>query len=251
MKKLLVTAALSFALFTSSGAMAAGEAESPPELSWTFQGIFGTYDKNQLQRGMQVYKEVCASCHGLKYVRFRNLEALGFNEDQIKAIASDYEVEDGPNADGDMFFRTAIPADAFPSPFPNAEAARAANGGAYPPDLSLQAKRNGYGADYIAALLSGYASDVPTDNGLYENPYFAGGLIAMLPPLGDDYVTYADGTEATLEQQSQDVAAFLMWAAEPKLEERKSMGIKVLLFLLILTGLFYVSKRKIWAKIHH
>ncbi len=250
MKKLLVTAALSFALVTSSAAMAA-ELVSPPERTWSFQGIFGTYDKSELQRGMQIYLEVCSSCHGLKYVRFRNLEALGFNEDQVKAIASGFEVEDGPNVDGDMFFRPALPSDAFPSPFPNAEAARAANGGALPPDLSLQAKRNKYGADYIAALLSGYDGSDPTDDGLYHNEYFAGGLIAMAPPLGDDYVTYADGTEATLEQQSQDVAAFLMWAAEPKLEDRKSMGIKVLLFLLILTGLFYVSKRKIWAKLHH
>lgn len=251
MKKFIVTAALSFALVTSSAVMAAEEAVSPPERAWSFQGIFGTYDKSELQRGMQVYLEVCSSCHGLKYVRFRNLEALGYNEDQVKAIASGFEVEDGPNADGDMFFRPALPADAFPSPFPNDEAARAANGGAVPPDLSLQAKRNAYGPDYIAALLSGYESDEPTDNGLYHNTYFAGGLIAMAPPLGDDFVTFADGTEATVEQQSQDVAAFLMWAAEPKLEDRKSMGIKVLLFLLILTGLFYVSKRKIWAKIHH
>lgn len=250
MKRFLASAALALTL-GAPVAVQAAEMHEPPTQQWSFEGIFGSYDRNELQRGMQVYMEVCASCHGLEYVRFRNLEALGFGEEQVKALAANFEVEDGPNADGDMFMRPAVASDAFPSPFPNDEAARASNGGALPPDLSLQAKRNAFGPNYILALLTGYESDEPTDRGLYHNTYANGGLIAMPPPLGDDYVTYADGTAATLEQQSHDVSAFLMWAAEPKLEERKSMGLKVLMFLLVLTGLFYVSKRKIWAKLDH
>jgi cytochrome c1 len=251
MKRVLVSAALAFALIVPALAEAAEDTAVPPELQWSFEGLFGTYDRHVLQRGMQVYLEVCSSCHGLKYVRFRNLEALGYNEDQVKAIAANFQIEDGPNEEGDMFFRPAIASDAFPSPFANDQAARAVNGGALPPDLSLQAKRNEYGPNYIVALLTGYEGTEPTDNGLYHNPYAAGGFIAMPPPLSDGQVSYADGTEPTVAQMSYDVAEFLTWAAEPKMEERKSMGIKVLLFLLVLTGLFYISKRKLWARIEH
>lgn len=251
MKRVLVSAALGIVLLLPIATKAAEESAVPPHLQWSFEGLFGTYDRHTLQRGMQVYLEVCSSCHGLKYVRFRNLEALGYNEEQVKAIAANFQIEDGPNEEGDMFFRPAIPADAFPSPFANDEAARAVNGGALPPDLSLQAKRNAYGPDYIVALLTGYESDSPTDNGLYQNHYAAGGYIAMPPPLSDGQVTFSDGTEPTVAQMAYDVAGFLTWAAEPKMEERKSMGIKVILFLLVLTGLFYISKRKIWTRVAH
>ncbi len=251
MKRLLVSAALATALFVPTLAVAAEGTAVPPERTWSFNGLFGTYDRAAMQRGMQVYIEVCSGCHGLKYVRFRNLEALGFSEDKVKAIAAEFQIEDGPNADGDMFFRDAIPADAFPSPFDNDETARAANGGALPPDLSLQVKRNAYGADFVVALLTGYESDEPTDHGLYHNPYADGGFIAMAPPLYEGWVSYADGTDASLDQMAHDIGEFLTWAAEPKMEQRKAMGIKVILFLLVLTGLFYVSKRKIWAKIGH
>ena len=251
MKRFFVSAALALTLTLPVAVQAAEEVGIPPEQQWSFDGLFGSYDRNTMQRGMQVYIEVCSSCHGLKYVRFRNLEALGFSEEQVKAMAADFDVEDGPNADGDMFYRAAIPADAFPSPFSNDEAARAANGGALPPDLSLQTKRNAYGPDFVVAILTGYESDDPTDNGLYHNVYASGGFTAMPPPLYDGWIEYADGTEPTVEQMSYDVAEFLTWAAEPKMEERKSMGIKVVLFLLVLTGLFYVSKRKIWAGIGH
>jgi ubiquinol-cytochrome c reductase cytochrome c1 subunit len=251
MKRVLVSAALALALALPIAAQAAEGTHEPPELQWSFEGLFGAYDRNVMQRGMQVYMEVCSSCHGLKYVRFRNLETLGYDAEQVKVIAAGFQVEDGPNDEGDMFFRDAIPADSFPSPFANDAAARASNGGALPPDLSLQAKRNEFGPNYIVALLTGYESDQPTDTGLYHNTYANGGLIAMPPPLFDGQVTYADGTDPTVEQMSYDVAEFLTWAAEPKLEQRKSMGIKVILFLLVLTGLFYISKRKIWARVEH
>jgi ubiquinol-cytochrome c reductase cytochrome c1 subunit len=251
MKRVLVSAALALTLSLPLAARAAEDVHVPPDQQWSFEGLFGSYDRHALQRGMQVYMEVCSNCHGLKYVRFRNLEALGYNEDQVKVIAAKFQIEDGPNDEGDMFFRAAIPADAFPSPFANDAAARASNGGALPPDLSLQAKRNEYGPNYIVALLTGYESDQPTENGLYHNTYANGGLIAMPPPLVDGQVTYSDGTEATVEQMAYDAANFLTWAAEPKLEQRKAMGIKVILFLLVLTGLFYISKRKIWARIDH
>jgi cytochrome c1 len=251
MKRILVSAALAMALVVPQLASAAEDTAVPPENEWTFSGLFGTYDRHTLQRGLQVYIEVCASCHGLKYVHFRNLEALGYSEEQVKALAARFDIEDGPNEEGDMFFRPAIPSDAFPSPFANDEAARASNGGALPPDLSLQAKRNEHGADYIVAILTGYEGDGPTDNGLYVNPYKAGGFIAMPPPLAEGLVSYSDGTEPTTHQMAYDVAEFLTWAAEPKMEQRKQMGIKVILFLLVLTGLFYISKRKIWSRIGH
>ena len=234
-------------------ALAAGAEVTPPAQKWSFNGPFGTYDRGELQRGYHVYKEVCAACHAMKYVAFRNLRDIGFNEAEVKALAATFEVTDGPNDDGEMFKRPGLPQDRFPSPFPNEKAARASNGGAYPLDLSLIAKARAGGPDYLRALLVGY-KDAPAGftlgEGLNYNEYFAGHQIAMPKPLNDDQVTYADGTKATVEQMAHDVSAFLMWAAEPKLEDRKRMGFKVMVFLIVLTGLFFMAKKRIWARLH-
>jgi len=222
--------------------------------SWSFNGVFGAFDKGALQRGFQVYQEVCAGCHGLEYIAFRNLTELGLSEDQVKAIAAEFEVEDGPDDEGEMFTRPAILSDILPAPFANDNAARASNNGALPPDLSLMAKARTGGPDYLHALLTGYEDapdDVVLNEGMSYNLYFRGNQIAMPPPLDDDAVEYTDGTAATVEQMSADVSHFLMWAAEPKLEVRKRMGLKVMLFLLVLTALLYASKRKVWSRIDH
>lgn len=240
----------------SAPASAAGDAKHPAEIDWQFDGLFGTYDRNALRRGFQVYKEVCASCHSLNQIAFRNLSQEGgpeFSDAEVKAIAREYIVEDGPDDYGDMFERDALPRDKFPSPYPNENAARAANGGAYPPDLSLITKARGGGADYIHALLSGYEEapeGVEMRAGLYYNPYMAGGKIAMPVPLLEELVEYSDGTEATVEQMSMDVTHFLNWTAEPELEQRKRMGFMVLIYLSIFAGLMFFSMRKIWADLH-
>ena len=244
-------AAIVFVTFAGPASAAVGEIEKQ---NWSFDGVFGKFDKAALQRGFQVYQEVCAGCHGLEYIAFRNLTELGLNEDQVKAIAADYEVEDGPDDEGEMFTRPAILSDILPSPFANDNAARASNNGALPPDLSLIAKARTGGPDYLHALLTGYEdapADVTLNEGMSYNPYFPGNQIAMPPPIDDDAVEYTDGTSATVDQMSLDVVQFLMWAAEPKLEVRKRMGIKVMLFLLVLTALFYASKRKVWSRIDH
>ena len=250
---LIRAAGLGLALLLPTAAAGAAEGTVPAAQPWSFNGIFGTYDRAQLLRGLEVYRGVCANSHGLKYVRFRDLEAIGLSEDEVKAIAANYTVEGDVVAFGDPTTREAKPFDAFPSPFPNDEAARASNGGALPIDLSLVAKSRVHGPDYVHALIGlGYEENaVPGPTGLYHNPYMAGGSIAMPPPLFDDAVEYHDGTPATVEQMSTGVSAFLMWAAEPKLEDRKAIGPKVILFLLVLTGLFYVSKRKLWANVEH
>ena len=244
-------AAIVFAGLAGPASAAVGEIEKQ---NWSFDGVFGKFDKAALQRGFQVYKEVCAGCHGLEYIAFRNLTELGLNVDQVKAIAAEYEVEDGPDDEGEMFTRPAILSDILPSPFANDNAARASNNGALPPDLSLIAKARTGGPDYLHALLTGYVdapADVKINEGMSYNPYFPGNQIAMPPPIDDDAVEYTDGTPATVDQVSLDVVQFLMWAAEPKLEIRKRMGIKVILFLLVLTALFYASKRKVWSRIDH
>lgn len=236
-----------------TAARAAGEAEPPIRESWPHQGIFGTYDRAALQRGFQVYKEVCSACHGTKYLAFRNLQALGYTEDEVKAIAAEYTVMDGPNDQGEMFERPARPSDRKPSPYPNEQAARAANNGAYPPDLSLIVKARAGGENYIYSLLIGYEqppAGVTVPDGMYYNKYFPGHFIAMPPILQPDGVTYVDGSEATVAQMARDVTQFLAWLAEPKLEERKQTGIKVMLFLIVLTGLLYAYKRRIWADVH-
>ena len=232
---------------------ASGEGIVIPDQSWSFAGVFGTFDRAELQRGFQVYQEVCSGCHSLNYISFRNLGDLGFNENEIKSIAAQYEVEDGPNADGDMFTRAALPSDRVPAPFANDNAARASNGGAMPPDLSLMVDARPNGANYVYALLMGYAdapSGMTIGEGMTYNAYFPGQQVAMPPPLSDDGVEYADGTSATSAQQARDITAFLAWTTEPNMEERKRMGVMVILFLLVMTGLLYVSKRKIWAGVH-
>ena len=239
------------AVLAAPGARAASETPAPPALDWSFDGVFGAFDRAETQRGLQVYLEVCASCHGLDYVAYRDLAGIGYDADEIRAIAALAEVEDGPNADGDMFIRPAVPSDRFANPFPNPAAAAAANGGAAPPDLSLMVKARAGGADYLAALLTGY-EDPPEGfdlaGGQTYNAWFPGNRIAMPPPLWGGDVDYADGTEATVAQQARDVAAFLAWAAEPELEERKRLGLNVLLYTLALTGLLYAAKRKIWRR---
>lgn len=234
-------------------ALAAGEAQKLPSQHWSFSGMFGTYDRAALQRGFQVYKEVCSACHSARLLSYRNLVNLGFSEDEVKAIAAGYEVTDGPNDQGEMFKRPARPSDRFVSPFPNEEAARAANNGANPPDLSLITKARVGGADYIHALLTGYATPpagVTVPPGMNYNTYFPGHMIAMAAPLSDGAVTFADNTKATPAQMAHDVATFLTWAAEPEMEARKRTGIKVILFLIVLSGLLYAVKRKVWKGIH-
>ncbi|HEX5078425.1 MAG TPA: cytochrome c1 [Geminicoccaceae bacterium] len=231
----------------------AQEEAVPLQRNWSFEGLFGTYDRSAAQRGLQVYREVCQNCHGLKYVAFRNLEALGFTEDEVSAIAAEYQITDGPNDEGEMYERPGRPSDRFPSPFPNDQAARLANGGALPPDLSLITKAREDGSNYVYSLLQGYEEPPPGEQGLeglYYNAYFPNHWIAMPPPLSDGQVTFADGSSTSVEQMASDVATFLTWTAEPMLEARKQTGLKVLLFLVVLTGLFYASKRRIWASAH-
>jgi ubiquinol-cytochrome c reductase cytochrome c1 subunit len=230
-------------------------AEAPEliEVDWAHDGIFGAFDRAAAQRGFQVYREVCSACHGLTYVAFRNLADLGFSEEQVRALAAEYSVEDGPDDSGEMFERPALPADPIPPPYPNPQAARAANGGALPPELSLITKARAGGSDYVYSLLVGY-EDPPAEaeapEGLYYNAYFPGHWIAMPPPLSEGLVAYADGTEATVPQMAADVTTFLTWAGEPTLEQRKQSGLKVMLFLLVFSGLCYATMRKVWADAH-
>ena len=231
----------------------AGGDEHIPSQRWSFDGVFGKFDRSELQRGLQVYIEVCANCHSLEYVAYRNLSEIGYDETQIKAIASQYEIEDGPNSDGEMFTRKARPSDYFVKPYANDVEASVMNNGAFPPDLSLIYKARSGGADYIYALLTGYeeeAGDHEVPEELYYNPYFPGGAVSMPQPLYGDDVEYADGTIASIEQEARDISAFLSWAAEPKLNMRKKLGVKVLLFLAVLSALLFASKRKIWREIH-
>lgn len=292
MKK-LVSGILALALFAGLGvsfataeeAAPAADAEAehatthfpihkPREQDWSFSGPFGKYDKGQLQRGLKVYTEVCSACHSMNLVAFRTLEDLGYSEAQVKAFAANYEVQDGPNSDGEMFTRKAVAADHFPSPYANHEAAAASNNGAAPPDFSLIAKARGItrgfpqfvfdiftqyqqgGPDYIYSLLTGYDEEKPASlevaEGTHFNPYFANAAaLAMAKPISDDQVTYDDGSPQTVDQYARDVAAFLMWAAEPHLEERKRTGFMVMVFLLIFTGLIYLTKKSVYANKEH
>jgi ubiquinol-cytochrome c reductase cytochrome c1 subunit len=223
------------------------------DAAWPHSGVFGTFDRAALQRGFQVYQNVCQSCHGMKYLAFRNLEALGYGEEEVKAIAAQYTVVDGPNDQGEMFERPARPSDHKPGPYKNEAEARAAQGGALPPDLSLIVKAREGHEDYVYSVLTGYEEpppDVTPREGMYYNPYYPGHWIAMPPPLAPDAVTYEDGTPATTEQMAHDVVQFLTFVAEPKLEERKQTGLKVMLFLIVVTGLFLAYKRRIWADVH-
>ena len=232
-------------------------AEEGPALehqNWPWLGVFGKYDQAQLKRGFQVYHDVCSACHSLKLIAYRNLADLGFSEDEIKAFAAEKTVKDGPNDAGDMFDRPARPSDHFVPPFANDQAARAANNGALPPDQSLLVKARKGGPDYVYALLMGYADapeGVTVPDGMSYNKVFAGHNIGMPEPLSDDVVTYADGTKATKEQEARDITAFLNWTAEPELDTRHSLGLKVLGFLVVLTALFYALKRKVWSDVDH
>ena len=222
---------------------------------WSFKGPFGKFDRGALQRGYQVYTEVCASCHSMKYLSYRNLAEKGgpeFSEAQAKAIAASFEVKDGPNADGEMFTRPGKLSDKFVMPYDNVKAAQAANGGAYPPDMSVLVKARGGGVDYIYSLLQGYEDPplgITLDDGVYYNKYMYGNKIKMPNQLSDGLVEYADGTKATVEQMSKDVTTFLMWAAEPHLESRHRMGFKAIVYLIILTTLVYFSMKRIWSRI--
>ncbi len=252
MRNTVIAAAI---LTVVSGSAMAADMPEVPEQDWSFDGLFGTFDRASVQRGFQVYKQVCSNCHAMKFVAYRNLEKIGFRPDQVQAIAAEYEVQDCCDDDGEPFDREARPADAFVSPFANEKAARAANNGAYPVDLSLVAKARVGGSDYIYALLTGYPEEPPEDvelmEGMNYNEYFPGHQIAMAQPIWGDDVEFADGTEATLEQTAKDVTAFLSWAASPELEERKRMGVKVLLFLIVFTAMLYAVKRKIWSDVDH
>ena len=225
------------------------------EVDWSFKGITGKFDRSSLQRGYQVYTEVCASCHSMNLVSYRNLGEPGgpeFSVDQVKAIAANFEVEDGPNADGDMFTRPGRPSDKFVSPYPNVQAATAANGGAYPPDMSVLVKARKGGSDYIYSVLMGY-EDPPAgfelEDGVYYNKYMDGKKIKMSNPLSEGIVTYSDGTPPTEAQMAKDVTTFLTWTAEPHLETRHKMGVKVLIFLTIFSLLVYLSMKRIWSRI--
>lgn len=277
--KALIGAAMTVAL-GASVALAAGEAVHVERQKWSFAGMFGRFDAAQLQRGFQVYKEVCAVCHGLKHVNFRNLAEPGgpqFPAEGVKGLAETYQVEDGPNDQGKMFRRPGRPSDAIPGPFKNEQEARAIHNGAYPPDLSLITKArsagenttvfatigsmlrdipNGYqegGADYVYALLTGYTNPpagMKLAEGMTYNRAFPGHQIAMVAPLQDGRVRYEDGTPGTVDQYARDVTAFLAWAGDPKLEERKRTGFLVLGYLLVTAILVYLAKRRLWARVH-
>lgn len=274
-KALRGAAVAAAAMVLSGPALAAeGNATLPERQSWTFAGPFGKFDQAQLQRGFHVYRQVCAACHSMNLVTFRSLAEPGgpaFSAAQVKALAAEYKVKDGPNDSGDMFERPGRPSDFIPPNFANEQAARAALNGAYPPDMSVLAKARSYsrgfplflidaliqyqehGPDYIFGILTGYenppaGTTVPV--GQYYNRVMPGHRIAMAPPLSDDLVQYTDGSPKTVNQYARDVTAFLMWAAEPKLEERKRTGLRVMLFLIILGGLVYATKKRVWARVH-
>jgi ubiquinol-cytochrome c reductase cytochrome c1 subunit len=237
----------------ASVAVPAARADEPPAQNWSFSGPFGTYDRASAQRGFQVYQEVCSACHAMKQMYYRNLEGIGLSPDQVKAIAASVTVPGGINDSGEPFDRPGLPSDHFKSPYPNDQAARAAQNGALPPDQSVLEKAREGGADYIYALLTGYRqppAGMKMGDGMNYDLYFAGNQIAMPPPLSDGRVTYADGTPATVEQMARDVTTFLTFAANPEMEERKQIGVKIVFFLVLMTGVTYATKRRIWAKVH-
>ena len=254
MKKLIINITFGFLFLISYGY--AAEIHEPLHPEWSFEGPLGKYERASLQRGYQVYTEVCSGCHSMDLLSYRNLVEEGgpeFSKEQAKAMAAMFEVEDGPNADGEMYMRPAILSDQFVSPWENEQQARVANGGAYPPDLSVIVKARAGGADYIYSLLIGYEdppSDMEIDDGVYYNIYAKGEKIAMPQPLYEDGVEYTDDTVATPEQMAHDVTMFLTWAAEPKLEARKRIGFKVISYLIILSFLLYFTNRRIWKDSH-
>ena len=239
--------------YTSNLFAAESSTKSLPQHEWSFEGITGTFDRGALQRGYQVYSEVCSGCHSMKLLYYRDLIDIGFSEDQVKAIASEFTVIDGPNDEGEMFERDARPADRFVSPYLNDNEARANNNGAYPPDLSVITKAKKDGANYIYNLLLGYKdppADIEVGEGMYYNIYMAGNQIAMPQPIYDESVDYADGTNNSAEQLAEDLVVFLTWAAEPELEVRKNLGIKVILFFIILGFIIFLAKNRLWREVH-
>jgi len=252
---------------TAAGAVAAapGGGKEPKDHDWSFEGPFGVFDRAAMQRGYQVYRQVCSACHSMDFMYFRMLGQEGgpFYDPEnpnpndnpvVRALSAEFQIQDGPDEFGDMFMREGRPADRFPAPYANDNMARAANGGAYPPDLSVITKARGGGADYIASLMTGY-QDPPEGEegrpGLYYNPYFEGGWIAMPPQLYEGMVVYDDGTEATPEQMAYDVTTFLAWASEPHMETRKRMGVGVIGFLILLTVLTFFAYKEVWRDVEH
>ena len=239
----------------SSYKLLAESSQENLKVNWSFKSFFGTFDRASLQRGYQVFNEVCSSCHSIKYLSYRNLTEKGgpeFSEEEAKAIAANFEVTDGPDSTGEMFTRPAKLSDKFVMPYANEEEAKSANGGAYPPDMSVLVKARKDGANYIYSLLLGYEDppvDIKLDDGVYYNKYMYGNNIKMSAPLFDELVEYSDGTKATTEQMAKDVVSFLMWAAEPHLEQRHKIGFRVIIYLIIISILVYFSMKKIWSRI--
>ena len=240
-------------LFINFNLLAKSSENKIPKHKWSFSGITGTFDRASVQRGFQVYTEVCSGCHSMNLLYYRDLIDIGFSEEQVKVIAAEYTVMDGPNDEGEFYERPARPSDKFVSPYTNEQEARISNNGSYPPDLSVITKARKYGVDYIYYLLLGY-EDPPEGfelgEGMSYNKWMDGNQIAMTQPLDDEYVDYEDGTPNTLSQLSEDVVTFLAWSAEPELEIRKSIGIKVILFFIIVGFLFYLMKQKLWREVN-
>ena len=255
MKKIFKLFSIIILLSLNSYSAISAEKVEYLKTDWSFKGLFGKFDRASLQRGYQVYTEVCAACHSMKYLSYRNLSEKGgpeFSVAQAKAIAASFEVTDGPNSDGEMFTRPGKLSDKFVMPYENVKAAEAANGGAYPPDMSVLVKARGGGVDYIYSLLQGYEespSGMTLDDGVHYNKYMYGNKIKMSAPLSDGIIEYSDGTNSSVEQMSKDVTTFLMWAAEPSLEARHQMGFKAIVYLIILTILVYFSMKRIWSRV--
>ncbi|UIP91977.1 cytochrome c1 [Wolbachia pipientis] len=248
---LLVKVAVFCILFLTNS-LSAEEFKPLPnkKIYWSFDGITGSFDRESIQRGYKVYKEVCAACHSMNRIAFRNLQDVGFSEEDVKQIAASYQVKDGPNDLGEMFDRPGIPSDYFIAPFDTKEAAAASNNGAIPPDLSLIVKARHDGANYVYSLLIGYQNGEQDENGLYFNPYFSTGRLAMAPPLSEGMVEYDGARQATVENMSYDVVNFLQWAAEPELEQRNKFGFKVVIYLAILTMFFVLTNNRIWSRLY-
>ncbi len=240
-------------LFSNFNVLASGSGNDLPKHNWSFKGLTGTFDKSAVQRGFKVYREVCSGCHSMNLLYYRDLIDIGFSDEEVKAIAAEYTVIDGPNEEGEMFERPAKPSDRFVPPFLNEQEARISNNGSYPPDLSVITKAKKHGPDYIFNLLLGYTEppvDFELGEGMYYNKWKEGHQISMAQPLDEDYVDYDDGTENTLPQLAEDITTFLVWSAEPELEERKKLGIKVILFFIVLGSIVFIVKNRLWREIH-
>ena len=240
-------------LFSNFNVLASGSGNDLPKHNWSFKGLTGTFDKSAVQRGFKVYREVCSGCHSMSLLYYRDLIDIGFSNEEVKAIAAEYTVIDGPNDEGEMFERPARPSDRFIPPFSNEQEARVSNNGSYPPDLSVITKAKKHGPDYIFNLLLGYTEppvDFELGEGMYYNKWKEGHQIAMAQPLDEGYVDYDDGTENTLPQLAEDITTFLVWSAEPELEERKKLGIKVILFFIVLGSIVFIVKNRLWREIN-